>query len=151
LYNEKGKLFVVSGPSGVGKSTIINLILRFYDVKSGSIRIDGLDIRDVKQDALRDLFAMVSQEPSLMHRTIGENIEYGSKNELGDEDLHKAAQASDSLNFIEEMTEKYSFIDIEENPGSDSVTCSFTDNKTRFDILYNYETELLIQRAFFNK
>lgn len=53
--------------------------------------------------------------------------------------------------FIEEMTEKYSFIDIEENPGSDSITCSFTDNKTRFDILYNYETELLIQRTFFNK
>lgn len=105
LTIKKGLKLGIVGPSGVGKSTIINLILRFYDVSSGSIKIDGIDVRDLKQDNLRDLFAMVSQEPSLMHRTIGENIEYGSKDELDDEDLEKAAKASDSLNFIEAMSD----------------------------------------------
>jgi ABC-type multidrug transport system fused ATPase/permease subunit len=105
LSIKKGLKIGIVGPSGVGKSTIINLILRFYDVTKGSVTIDGVDVRDLRQDNLRDLFAMVSQEPSLMHRTIGENIEYGSKNELDDEDLQKAARASDSLNFIEEMSD----------------------------------------------
>ena len=105
LTVKKGLKLGIVGPSGAGKSTIINLILRFYDVTSGSIKIDGIDVRDLKQDNLRELFAMVSQEPSLMHRTIGENIEYGSKDELDVEELQNAAKASDSLNFIEAMSD----------------------------------------------
>ena len=65
------------GPSGAGKSTLVNLLLRFYDLESGRILIDGQDIADVTQESLRAHIAMVTQDTSLLHRSIRDNIRYG--------------------------------------------------------------------------
>lgn len=95
----------IVGPSGAGKSTLISLLLRFYDVDSGSVTIDGENIRNYTQDDLRSLFSMVSQDTSLMHRTVGENIEYGAEDELQKAELEEVAAATDSLNFIENLSD----------------------------------------------
>lgn len=99
-----GQRIGIVGPSGAGKSTLINLLLRFYDVRGGQITLDGINIRDLLQDELRDCFAMVAQDPSLMHRTVGENISYGSSHsDLSS--LERAAAASDALSFIEQLSD----------------------------------------------
>ncbi len=98
-----GEKVGIVGPSGAGKSTLISLLLRFYDVDSGSVSIDGENIRNFTQDDLRSLFSMVSQDTSLMHRTVGENIEYGAEDELQKAELEEVAAATDSLNFIENL------------------------------------------------
>lgn len=95
----------IVGPSGAGKSTLISLLLRFYDVDSGSVTIDGENIRNYTQDDLRSLFSMVSQDTSLMHRTVGENIEYGAEDEIQKAELEEVAAATDSLNFIENLSD----------------------------------------------
>lgn len=100
-----GEKVGIVGPSGAGKSTLISLLLRFYDVDSGSVTIDGENIRNFTQDDLRSLFSMVSQDTSLMHRTVGENIEYGAEDELQKDELEEAAAATDSLNFIENLSD----------------------------------------------
>lgn len=100
-----GEKVGIVGPSGAGKSTLISLLLRFYDVDSGSVTIDGENIRNFTQDDLRSLFSMVSQDTSLMHRTVGENIEYGAEDELQKAELEAAAAATDSLNFIENLSD----------------------------------------------
>ena len=100
-----GEKVGIVGPSGAGKSTLISLLLRFYDVDSGSVTIDGENIRNFTQDDLRSLFSMVSQDTSLMHRTVGENIEYGAEDELQKAELEEVAVATDSLNFIENLSD----------------------------------------------
>lgn len=100
-----GEKVGIVGPSGAGKSTLISLLLRFYDVDSGSVSIDGENIRNFTQDDLRSLFSMVSQDTSLMHRTVGENIEYGAEDELQKAELEEVAAATDSLNFIEKLSD----------------------------------------------
>ena len=100
-----GEKVGIVGSSGAGKSTLINLLLRFYDVDSGSVTIDGENIRNFTQDDLRSLFSMVSQDTSLMHRTVGENIEYGAEDELQKAELEEVAAATDSLNFIENLSD----------------------------------------------
>lgn len=100
-----GEKVGIVGPSGAGKSTLISLLLRFYDVDSGSVSIDGENIRNFTQDDLRSLFSMVSQDTSLMHRTVGENIEYGAEDELRKAELEEVAAATDSLNFIENLSD----------------------------------------------
>ncbi len=92
------------GPSGAGKSTLISLLLRFYDVNNGEIFLDGHNIKDLKQDDLRDAFAMVAQDPSLLHRTIGENISYGCS-VYSQEDLEHAAKLTASLDFIKSLSD----------------------------------------------
>ena len=104
LKIKKGERIGIVGPSGAGKSTLVSLLLRFYDPSSGAILIDGLDLREVNQDELHELFAMVSQDPSLMHRTIGENIIYGCDN-VQKEDLEQAARLTDALGFIENLSD----------------------------------------------
>lgn len=101
---KSGQKIGIVGPSGAGKSTIINLLLRFYEVKSGQILVDNIDIRHIAQDELRDQFAIVMQEPSLMHRTIAENISYGC-NDVTEEMLIKAAKVTDSFAFIQELSD----------------------------------------------
>ena len=105
LKIKKGQRVGIVGPSGAGKTTIINLLLRFFDVKSGRISIDGTDIREIRQDDLRDLFSMVTQDASLMHRTIGQNIKYGSDEDLDESELLKVAKDTDSLSFIENLSD----------------------------------------------
>lgn len=100
-----GEKVGIVGPSGAGKSTLISLLLRFYDVDSGSVSIGGENIRNFTQDDLRSLFSMVSQDTSLMHRTVGENIEYGAEDELQKAELEEVAAATDSLNFIENLSD----------------------------------------------
>lgn len=100
-----GEKVGIVGPSGAGKSTLISLLLRFYDVDSGSVSIDGENVRNFTQDDLRSLFSMVSQDTSLMHRTVGENIEYGAEDELQKAELEEVAAATDSLNFIENLSD----------------------------------------------
>lgn len=100
-----GEKVGIVGPSGAGKSTLISLLLRLYDVDSGSVTIDGENIRNFTQDDLRSLFSMVSQDTSLMHRTVGENIEYGAEDELQKAELEEVAAATDSLNFIENLSD----------------------------------------------
>lgn len=103
LKVRRGEKIGIVGPSGAGKSSLINLLLRFYDVDAGRITLNGVDIRSFRQDEYRDLFAMVSQDPALMHRTVGENICYGS---AGDpEEMHKAAELTNSLAFIENLSD----------------------------------------------
>ena len=99
-----GEKIGLVGPSGAGKSTLISLLLRFYDVSNGEIFLDGHNIKDLKQDDLRDAFAMVAQDPSLLHRTIGENISYGCS-VYSQEDLEHAAKLTASLDFIKSLSD----------------------------------------------
>jgi len=94
------------GPSGAGKSTTINLLCRFYDVTSGAIEIDGIDIRDVQLRSLREQIGIVLQEPFLFHGTIAENIAYG-RPEATMEEIMQAAQAANAHEFIVRFPEGY--------------------------------------------
>jgi ATP-binding cassette subfamily B multidrug efflux pump len=87
------------GRSGSGKSTLVNLLLRFYDLEQGSIRIDGHDIRHVTQESLRAAIGMVTQDTSLLHRSIASNIRY-SRPRATDEDVQAAARKAHAHEFI---------------------------------------------------
>jgi ATP-binding cassette, subfamily B, bacterial len=87
------------GPSGAGKSTITKLLLRMYDLKEGSITIDGQDIRNVTQESLRTAISYVPQEPILFHRTLMENIRYGRR-DASDEEVYEAAKKAHCHEFI---------------------------------------------------
>jgi ATP-binding cassette subfamily B protein len=102
LRIEPGQRVGLVGQSGGGKSTIFTLLQRFYDVKSGSILIDGQDIRRVTQESLRDAIAVVPQDVSLFHRSVIENIRYG-RPEASDAEVHDAARAARCLDFIEAL------------------------------------------------
>ncbi|MFT5281087.1 MAG: ATP-binding cassette subfamily B protein, partial [Flavobacteriaceae bacterium] len=101
-----GEKIGLVGPSGGGKSTITKLILRFMDVTSGSISIDGIDIGAVAQDDLRRHVSYVPQEPLLFHRTIRENIAYGKDNAT-DEEIQKAAEMAYADEFIQKLPKGY--------------------------------------------
>ncbi|HUB96068.1 MAG TPA: ABC transporter ATP-binding protein [Stellaceae bacterium] len=88
------------GPSGAGKSTLVNLLLRFYELEEGRILIDGQDIARVTQESLRSRIAMVTQDTSLLHRSIRDNIRYG-RPEAGDEEVREAARRAHAFEFIE--------------------------------------------------
>jgi len=96
----KGSKIALVGASGGGKTTLANLLNRMYDVKSGSIRIDGIDIRKVKLDHLRKLFGVVTQDSVLFTRSIRDNIAYGCLEEVSDQQIHKAAQVAHAEEFI---------------------------------------------------
>jgi ATP-binding cassette subfamily B multidrug efflux pump len=87
------------GRSGAGKSTLVNLILRFFDTEGGAIRIDGQDVRNVTQDSLRSRIGMVTQDPSLLHRSVRANILYG-RPEASEEDMIAAARHAEAHEFI---------------------------------------------------
>ncbi|MBD2502375.1 ABC transporter ATP-binding protein [Anabaena azotica] len=94
------------GFSGSGKSTFVNLILRIFDPQSGQILIDGVDIRDMTQDALHAQISLIPQDPSLFHRTLMENIRYG-RIDATDEEVIKAASKAHAHDFIAQMKEGY--------------------------------------------
>ncbi len=94
------------GFSGAGKSTFVNLILRFHDVQAGRILIDDQDIAHVKQDSLRDQIAMIPQDPSLFHRTLMENIRYG-RLDACEEEVIQASKLAHCHEFIEKLDEGY--------------------------------------------
>ncbi len=97
-----GERIGLVGPSGAGKSTMVNLLLRFFDVESGRILIDGQDISQVTQETLRANIAMVTQDTSLLHRSIRDNIRYG-KPDAADAEIREAAARAHALEFIEEL------------------------------------------------
>ena len=87
------------GRSGAGKSTLVNLLLRFYDLEGGRILIDGQDIAHVTQDSLRAEIGMVTQDTSLLHRSVRDNILYGRLN-ASDADVIAAARQAEAHDFI---------------------------------------------------
>lgn len=93
------------GRSGAGKSTLVNLLLRFYDVEEGRVLIDGQPIREATQDSLRAQIGMVTQDTSLLHRTIRENIAYG-RPDASDEEIRIAAIKANALEFIEALEDQ---------------------------------------------
>ncbi len=103
---EAGKTYALVGHSGAGKSTIFNMLLRFYDPESGSIKIDGHDIREYTIHSLRDNISYVSQDIQLFDTTVYDNIAYGNQN-ANELDVIKAAKLAEAHDFIEEMPEKY--------------------------------------------
>ncbi len=90
------------GLSGAGKTTLINLLLRFFDIKSGAIRIDGQDIREITQASLRANIGVITQDVSLLHRSVGDNIRYGRPGATADE-LEQAAVMAEAHSFIAEL------------------------------------------------
>ena len=94
------------GLSGSGKSTFVNLVLRLFDPQSGKILIDGVDIRDMSQEALHDQISLIPQDPSLFHRTLLENIRYG-RLEASDLEVVEAAKKANAHEFIQQIREGY--------------------------------------------
>ena len=105
----KGEIIALVGSSGAGKSTIVDLIPRFYDVNNGSISIDGVDIRKLSLENLRSLMGIVSQDIILFNDTVANNISYGQQNAKFN-DIKHAAQAANALDFINELPESFDTI-----------------------------------------
>ncbi|CAG8461734.1 6731_t:CDS:2 [Paraglomus occultum] len=101
-----GKTIALVGPSGSGKSSTVSLLLRFYDVLSGSVNVEGVDVKDMNLQYLRSNIALVGQEPVLFDLTIGENIAYG-KEGCSQEEIEQAAKAANIHNFIMGLPLKY--------------------------------------------
>ncbi len=106
LEIKKGEVVALVGPSGVGKSTLADLILRFYDPIQSAITIDGRDLRTLRQDSYRQLFGVVSQEALLFNATIRENIAYGREG-ISDEEIVRAARIANAHDFIMEFPDGY--------------------------------------------
>jgi len=102
---QPGQMVALVGRSGAGKTTLANLIPRFYDLDSGEILIDGQDIKTVTQKSLRDIIGVVPQETFLFYGTIRENISYG-KLDASDEEVRAAAAAANALEFIDKLPKK---------------------------------------------
>jgi ATP-binding cassette subfamily B multidrug efflux pump len=106
LSVKPGMRVAIVGPTGCGKSTLINLLMRFYDVDTGSISVDGTDIRDMTRDSLRQNYGMVLQETWLKSGTIRENIAYGKPDAI-DEEIVQAAKLAHSDSFIRRLPQGY--------------------------------------------
>lgn len=103
---EPGKTTAIIGSTGSGKSTVVNLIPRFYDVTKGELFVDGVNVKNVKQKALRDIIGFVPQKGMLFSGTIESNIKYSDEN-MSDEQMENAAQIAQATEFIESKPEKY--------------------------------------------
>ncbi|NLZ81572.1 MAG: ABC transporter ATP-binding protein, partial [Clostridiales bacterium] len=115
---ESGQKIAIVGPTGAGKTTIVKLLMRFYDVNSGEILIDGHSIKDFNRGELRGVFGMVLQDTWLFNGSIKENIRYG-KLEATDEDVFNAAKAAHVHRFVKTLPEGY---DMELNEESTNVS-----------------------------
>ncbi len=111
-----GQKIAIVGPTGCGKTTLINLLMRFYDVDSGRIMLDGTDIREINKSALRKSFGMVLQDTWLSEGTIRDNIKFG-KPEASDEEMIEAAKKAHAHSFIRRLPDKYDTV-IGEDGGS---------------------------------
>ena len=105
----KGEIFALVGPSGAGKSTLVDLIPRFYDTLSGSIKIDGKDIKDLELKSLRSLMGIVTQETFLFDDTVKANISYGVEN-ISDDEIKDASKAANAHEFIRKLPDGYNTI-----------------------------------------
>ncbi|HJG00796.1 MAG TPA: ABC transporter ATP-binding protein/permease [Enterococcus hirae] len=100
-----GQTIAIVGKTGAGKSTLVNLLMRFYDATGGTITIDGYDIRDIQRDSLRKSFGMVLQGTWLFDSTLKENLQYGNP-DASDEEINQALKASYMYEFVERLPEK---------------------------------------------
>lgn len=109
FYAKPGQTVAIVGPTGAGKTTIINLIPRFYDVTGGSVKVDGMDVRELKAESLRKQIGIVLQDTFLFSTTVMENIRFGRPN-ASDEEVFAAAKLAHADTFIERLPEKYQTI-----------------------------------------
>jgi ATP-binding cassette, subfamily B, multidrug efflux pump len=114
FYAEPGQRIAIVGPTGAGKTTMVKLLMRFYDVNSGAILVDGHNIKDFKRDDLRCMFGMVLQDTWLYNGTIMENIRYGRSNAT-DEEVINAAKAARVDHFVRTLPEGYNLVLNEES------------------------------------
>ena len=103
---ERGRVIAIVGPTGCGKTTIINLLMRFYDATTGEIRVDGSEVRDITRSSLRGAYTMVLQDTWLFHGTVFENIAYGKK-DVTREDVERAAKAARIHVYIMSLPDGY--------------------------------------------
>jgi ATP-binding cassette subfamily B protein len=103
---EPGQTIAIVGPTGAGKTTIINLLPRFYDVTHGSVKIDGIDVRDVTAESLRRQIGIVLQDTFLFSTTVMENVRFG-KPDATDEEVMAAIKLANADSFIERLPQKY--------------------------------------------
>jgi len=106
---KQGQTIAVVGPTGAGKTTLVNLLMRFYEIKGGKITVDGTDIRDMKRGDLRTMFGMVLQDTWLFNGTIRDNIAYGREG-ASEEDIRRAAKAAHADHFIRTLPEGYNTV-----------------------------------------
>ena len=159
LSVKSGTHVAIVGPTGCGKTTLINLLMRFYDVNSGRILVDGEDIRDMKRDELRRRYGMVLQDSWLFHGTIRENLRYGNENAT-DEEIVAAAKAAYAHSFIRRMPNGYDTVISEGggnlSQGQKQLLCIARAMLTNPEILILDEatssidtlTEIRVQKAF---
>ncbi len=159
LKVSSGTHVAIVGPTGCGKTTLINLLMRFYDVNSGAIYVDGADIRDMRRDDLRGRFGMVLQDSWLFQGTIRENLRYGNENAT-DEEIVAAAKAAYAHSFIRRMPKGYDTVISEGggnlSQGQKQLLCIARAMLTNPEILILDEatssidtlTEIRVQKAF---
>ncbi|CAH8222881.1 hypothetical protein VAE151_630291 [Vibrio aestuarianus] len=123
LNIKPGEKVGLVGRSGAGKSTLVNLLMRFHDVESGQIKIDGQAIDQVTQDSLRSKIGMVTQDTSLLHRSIRDNILYGNP-EASEEQLIQATKQAHAHEFIETLTDPFGNVGYDAQVGERGVKLS---------------------------
>lgn len=159
LRAEKGQRIAIVGPTGCGKTTLINLLMRFYDVNGGAITVDGKDIRDVTRHSLRKSYGMVLQDTWLAAGTIKDNIRFGNP-EATDKEVVEVAKKSGAHSFIKRLTNGYDTLIGEDGGGLSQGQCQLL-SITRVMLCLppmlildeatssiDTRTELKIQRAF---
>jgi ATP-binding cassette subfamily B multidrug efflux pump len=107
LVVQPGQTVAIVGPTGAGKTTLVNLLMRFYDVQGGRISVDGIETRELTRDNLRRTFGMVLQDAWLFKGTIRENMVYGADGEVTDEAFREAAEAAHVDHFVHTLPEGY--------------------------------------------
>ncbi len=117
LEVDPGQTVAIVGPTGAGKTTLVNLLLRFYDVTGGRITLDGVDIARMRRDDLRAGIGMVLQDTWLFGGTIAENIAYGAAREVGREEIEEAARAAHADRFVRTLPEGYDTVIDDEGTG----------------------------------
>ncbi len=111
---KSGQMVAIVGPTGAGKTTLINLLMRFYDVNKGAIKVDGVNIKDMKRDDLRSIFGMVLQDTWLYNGTIAGNIKYG-KEDATRQEIENAAKTANVNHFIKTQPDGYNMLLNEES------------------------------------